>query len=50
MSDSSWSDNPNAPKIPYPVYYFEKVLFAGDFISLIIYGVYKKHTLSVLAV
>lgn len=42
MSDSSgtsWSDNPYAPQITYDVYVAEKDIFAGDFISAILYGV-----------
>ena len=41
MSDSliiPWSDNPNAPKIPYVLYYVEKVYFAGFVIGAIFYG------------
>ena len=41
MSDSSiipWSDNPNAPKIPYWLYYVEKVYFAGFVIGAVFYG------------
>ena len=44
MPDSQerpWSDNPNAPKIPYDVYYAEKTWFAGTLISSILYGAYK---------
>lgn len=53
MSDSSqmsWSDNPYAPKIPYPVYLSEKSNFAGVFIGAILYGVYSdpRSRLSVL--
>lgn len=42
MSDSSiipWSDNPNAPKIPYWLYYVEKVYFAGFVIGAVFYGI-----------
>ena len=44
MADSlekPWSDNPNAPKIPYLLYSFEKSYFAGLFIASILYGVPK---------
>jgi len=42
MSDSDqkpWSDNPNAPKIPYSLYFQEKADFAGILIGSILYGV-----------
>jgi len=42
MSDSletPWSDNPNAPKIPYWLYFGEKVYFAGSLIGAILYGI-----------
>ena len=41
MSDSQerpWSDNPNAPKIPYNLYFDEKAYFAGTFVGSILYG------------
>jgi len=41
MSDSQeqpWSDNPNAPQIPYGLYLLEKTWFAGTLISSILYG------------
>ena len=41
MSDSlgkPWSDNPNAPKVPYWVYFGEKSYFAGVIIGAILYG------------
>ena len=42
MSDSQewppWSDNPNAPNIPYRVYLDEKANFAGYILSSILYG------------
>jgi len=41
MSDTEqkpWSDNPNAPKIPYDVYFSEKAVFAGLLISAVLYG------------
>ena len=44
MSDSQgepWSDNPNAPRIPYQVYVHEKAIFAGDLIGAILYGTPK---------
>ena len=43
MSDSQqspWSDSPNAPKIPHAS--FERVWFAGKFVSSILYSAYKK--------
>ena len=33
-----WSDNPNAPKIPYVLYSEEKASFAGTSIGSILYG------------
>ena len=33
-----WSDNPNAPKIPYNLYLEEKASFAGILISSMLYG------------
>ena len=36
-----WSDNPNAPKIPYYLYVDEKATFAGTLIGSILYGTYK---------
>jgi len=42
MSDSvgqPWSDNPNAPKIPYYMYTREKAYFAGILIAAILYGI-----------
>ena len=44
MSDSQqqpWSDNPNAPKIPYYAYLDEKAWFAGIVVSSILYGTPK---------
>jgi len=41
MSDPSqkpWSDNPNAPQIPHDLYVWEKAVFAGAFIGVILYG------------
>lgn len=41
MSDSSgeaWSDNPNAPQIPYELYFVEKAALAGTFLAIISYG------------
>ena len=41
MSNSTttpWSDNPNAPKIPYALYLGEKAYFAGFLIGAIFYG------------
>lgn len=36
-----WSDNPNAPKIPYWLYYSEKSRFTGVFLGSILYGMHK---------
>jgi len=39
MSDQKpWSDNPNAPQIPYDLYFWEKAAFAGELIAAIFYG------------
>lgn len=38
-----WSDNPNAPKIPYSLYVAEKADFAGILIGSILYGMYYLH-------
>ena len=44
-----WSDNPNAPKIPYHLYVQEKASFAGNTIGSILYGTPHLHVhLSVL--
>ena len=46
MSDSqewpSWSDNPNAPKIPYRIYFDEKTNFAGYLLGATLYGTSDK--------
>jgi len=39
MSDSSWSSNPNAPQIPYSLYFAEKANFAGILTGGIFYGI-----------
>ena len=42
MSDASeipWSDNPNAPQIPYALYFAEKANFAGALVGAIFYGI-----------
>jgi len=40
MSDEQpWSTNPNAPQIPYDLYFGEKANFAGILIGAILYGV-----------
>ena len=36
-----WSNDPNAPKIPYALYIDEKAAFAGTFIGSILYGTPK---------
>ena len=44
MSDSQeipWTDNPNAPKVPYYLYIEEKAYFAGILIASILYGLYE---------
>ena len=33
-----WSDDPNAPKITYNLYFEEKAYLAGSFIASILYG------------
>ena len=50
MSDSSegpWSNNPNAPQIPYPLYLGEKESFAGTLIGSMLYGrpVYQRYVI-----
>ena len=35
---NTWSDNPNAPKIPYDLYFSEKATFAGTLIASALYG------------
>ena len=37
-SEKPWSNNPNAPQIPYSWYLAEKTTFAGILISAILYG------------
>ena len=44
MSDSKekpWSDNPNAPKVPYHLYFDEKANFSGYIVSSVLYGTPK---------
>jgi len=44
MSESQeppWSNNPNAPKIPYSLYLEEKADFAGMLIASVLYGTHK---------
>jgi hypothetical protein len=36
--EKPWSDNPNAPQIPYSLYFAEKANLAGIFIGAIFYG------------
>ena len=38
MSDSPWSNNPFAPKIPYDVYFGEKTSLAGAIVGGMFYG------------
>ena len=50
MSDSQdkpWSDNPNAPQIPYYLYFEEKADFAGVLIGSILYGMHNPPRLHV---
>ena len=45
MSDSHqkpWSDNPNAPIMPYDLYLYEKALFAGNLVNVIPYSTCRK--------
>ena len=37
-SASPWSGSPNAPRISHPVYFSEKVNFAGFLLSAVFYG------------
>ena len=39
--DKPWSDNPNAPQIPYYLYFEEKADFAGVLIGSILYGMHN---------
>jgi len=39
MSDQPWSTNPNAPQIPYDLYFGEKANFAGVLIGSMLYGI-----------
>ena len=41
MQHKLWSDNPNAPKIPYILYFNEKANFAGSLVTSILYGTSK---------
>lgn len=34
-----WSNNPNAPLIPYSLHFGEEANFVGDFIAMILYGI-----------
>lgn len=36
--DEPWSYNPNAPQIPYVLYFAEKSYFAGAYLGAIFYG------------
>lgn len=47
MSDSQqnpWSNNPNAPKIPYDAYFSEKADLTGILIASILYGTQEDPT------
>ena len=53
MSDSQeqlWSDNPNAPKITYALYFAEKSYFAGILLAAILYGAYGTFRLHIRSV
>ena len=39
-SENPWSNNPNAPQIPYQIYFAEKANFAGILIGAIFYGMH----------
>ena len=44
MSDPSeppWSNNPNAPQIPYWLHFGEKVYFAGVLMGAVFYGTHS---------
>ena len=41
--EQPWSDDPNAPKIPYNVYFEEKAYLAGTLIASIFYGTRGTH-------
>jgi hypothetical protein len=37
-SDQSWSNNPNAPQIPYQIHTWEKEYFSGEVLATVAYG------------
>ena len=45
--EKPWSDNPNAPKISYDLYFYEKAALARAFISSILYGTPERPLLHV---
>jgi len=47
LQEGPWSDNPNAPKIPYNLYVEEKADFAGILISSMLYGTHSPTRLPV---
>lgn len=42
-SEKSWSNGPNAPKIPYEVYFTEKANFSGSLVGAMSYGTQNPH-------
>lgn len=48
--EQPWSDNPNAPNDPYPVYFQEKTYFAGMFVASMFYGTPKTPSPTCLSV
>jgi len=42
FQEQPWSNNPNAPDIPYRAYILEKGYFAGVLIGSILYGTHKR--------
>ena len=46
---SPWSDNSNAPQIPYLWYYGEKSGFAGSLVLAILYGIYAEPLVRLLS-
>ena len=52
MSDSRykpWSNNPNAPKIPYSLYLEEEAYFVGTLIGSMLYGKRKRSSMHIRA-
>ena len=44
FQERPWSDGPDSPKIPYAMYLNEKVSFAGNLVSSILYGTLETPT------